>query len=157
MKRRHWILRRELLLADLLLVGTIVGLLVTRVIEGPGHLGWRPFALVPITYVVVFMHLLVRFSEPGVPRSHRWLFTQLAKRLSDLAIGIVIFLFVMAPQPLSEPFSGGSVASIFGTPTGTLVLAVGIVGLVGGWIWIRLIARGERVPEANDRFWRSRA
>lgn len=157
MKRTHWILRRELLLADLLLLGTIVGLLVTRVIEGPGHLGGRPFALVPITYLVVFMHLLVSFSQPGMSRSHRWLFTQLAKRLSDLAIGFVVFVFVMAPQPLSEPFSGGSSASIFGVPMGLLVLAVGVAGLVGGWIWIRLIARGEPVPEANDRFWRSRA
>ncbi len=157
MKRRHWILRRELLLADLLLVGTIVGLLVTRAIEGPGHLGGRPFALVPITYLVVFMHLLVWFSEPGVPRSHRWLFTQLAKRLSDLALGVVIFLFVMAPQPLGGNFGGGTGTSIFGIPTGILVLAVGLAGLVGGWIWIRLIARGEPVPEANDRFWRSRS
>lgn len=155
MKHVKWILRRELLLADLLLVGTIVGLLATRAIEGPGHLNGRPFALVPIAYLVAFMHLIAWSVEARV-LSHRWLLMQLAKRLSDLAIGFAIFVFVMAPQSLSEPFSGGSSASIFGIPTGILVLAVGVAGLVGGWIWIRLIARGEPVPEANDRFWRSR-
>ncbi|TAL07688.1 MAG: hypothetical protein EPO00_08700 [Chloroflexota bacterium] len=155
MSRLHWILRRELLLADLLLIGTIVGLLLTRAIEGPGHLGGRPFALVPIAYLVLAMHLIAFFSEPGVPRD-RWLFIQLAKRLSDLAIGVVIFLLVM-PQHASGPmFDPGSGPSIFGIPAATVVLALGVVGLVGGWIWIRLIAHGEPVPEANDRFWRSR-
>jgi len=154
-KRTHWILRRELLLADVLLIGTIAGLLLTRAIEGPGHLGGRPFALVPIAYLVAFMHLIAWFSEPGVPRD-RWLFTQAAKRLSDLALGVVILLFVMPQQSFGPPFDPVSGPSIFGIPTGTLVPAVGVAGLVGGWIWIRLIARGEPVPEANDRFWRSR-
>lgn len=155
MKHVKWILRRELLLADLLLVGTIVGLLATRAIEGPGHLNGRPFALVPIAYLVAFMHLIAWFCEPGVP-GDRWLFTQWAKRLSDLALGVVILLFVMPRQSFGPPFDPASGPSILGIPTGTLVLAVGVAGLVGGWTWIRLIARGEPVPEANDRFWRSR-
>lgn len=155
MKRRHWILRRELLLADVLLIGTIGGLLLIRVLDGPGHLNARPFAVVPIAYLVAFMHLIAWSSEPRVP-SPRWLLMQVAKRLSDLALGVVIFLFVTAQQPFGDAFVGGTGPSIFGIPAWSLVLAVGIAGLVGGWIWIRLIARGEPVPEANDRFWRSR-
>jgi hypothetical protein len=154
MSRLHWPYRRELVLGDLLLVGTLAGLAITRLVEGPGHLGSRPFALVPITYLVVCMHLIAWLSGPAGQGNH-WFFVQVAKRLSDLALGLVLLVgaMVLVTGPgleFTQP------TTFLGIPSDMVPLVVGVAGLVIGWVWIRRIARGEPVPEANDRFWRSR-
>lgn len=155
MARLHWPYRRELVLADLFLIGTVVGLALMRLVDGPGHLGARPFLLVPIAYVVVCMHLIAWFSGPGA-RGNHWLFVQAAKRLSDVVLGLVLLGIVMS-QFAGPGFGGFSKPATFlGIPFDVFVLAVGVAGLVIGWVWIRIVARGEPVPESNDRFWRSR-
>jgi hypothetical protein len=156
MPRIRWPYRRELVLADVLFLaaGARVALW-----QADGRLiGMRPewLAIVVIGYIVACMHAVAWLSHPWEPED-RFLFTSVAKRLADAALGMVLLIGFQFGQPRSSPMWVPPPSVIIGIPVGDLVFFAGAVMVAIGWIWIRLIARGNPEPEANDRFWWSRA
>jgi hypothetical protein len=73
-----------------------------------------------------------------------------------------ITLLLMLAWPFMAPNFGGGMdhaaqSAILGVPPAVLLYVVGVLGIAIGCGWIHRIARGEPQPEANDRFWWSRA
>ena len=155
MSRLRWPYRRELVLADVLFLAALARVALW---QADGKLvGMRPewLAIVVIGYIVACMHAVAWLSRPWEPED-RYVFTSVAKRLADVAVGIVLFIGFQLGGPTSRPMWDPS-PSVLGIPIGHLVFFAGAAMVAIGWIWIRLIARGKPEPEANDRFWWSRA
>lgn len=91
--------------------------------------------------------------------TNRWFVTRLMLRIADAAMLVVTWLLVQAVFFAPTLFGGdmnGQAANVGGIPSGIILEAFGVAGVVIGWVWIHRIARGEPEPEANDRFWWSR-
>ena len=161
MRRLRWFLRRDLLVADAALVGGIVAAsigLIGRIVLGedaPAAGSLRILGVFATGYGVVWILLYAGLSSETA-QSERWTTTRAMMRVADLAVVFPVFVALAAPQPFGGPVHE-AMAGPLGVPWGMVVVAIGYVGAVTGWIWIRLIARGEPEPEANDRFWWSRA
>jgi hypothetical protein len=157
----RWFLRRDLLVADAALVGGIAAAgigLIGGIVGGEdasaaGSL--RILGVFAIVYGVVWILLYAALSSETA-QSERWTTTQTMMRLADLAVFLPAFIVLSPPTYFGGPMHEVA-AGPFGVPWGAVMLAIGFVGVVTGWIWIRLIARGEPEPAANDRFWWSRA
>ena len=89
----------------------------------------------------------------------RWIITRAMLRIADTALLVITWIVVQAVFFPSQFFGGAyyQPATVWGVPSGMITYAVGVTGVVNGWLWIRRIARGEPEPESNDRFWWSRA
>ena len=87
---------------------------------------------------------------PG--QTKNWFLTRAMLRLADAALVVTLGIFVLP----SSPMFGQTVPTVVGVPTGMVVPVIGFTGIVTGWAWIRMIARGDPEPESNDRFWISR-
>jgi hypothetical protein len=156
MSRIRWAYRRELVLADVLFLAAVARVALW---QADGKLiGMRPewLAVVVIGYIVACMHAVAWLSHPWEPED-RFLFTFVAKRLADAAVGMVLLIGFQLGQPRFGGPIGYVPSLVLGIPVGHLVFFAGAAVIAIGWIWIRLIARGEPEPEANDRFWWSRA
>lgn len=160
MKRLRWFLRRDLLVADAALVGGIaaasIGLIGGIVVgEGaPAAGSLRILGVFATGYGVVWILLYAALSSETA-QSERWTTTRAMMRVADLAVVFPIFVALSAPTFFGGGMHEATVGPL-GVPWGVVVAAIGYVGAVTGWIWIRGIARGEPEPEANDRFWWSR-
>jgi hypothetical protein len=84
-------------------------------------------------------------------RKTRWLITRVELRIADLAMLVIPVMLMASPTNFGGTPAPGELN------LSTAMLALGEVAIALGWLWIRRIARGEPEPEANDRFWRSRA
>jgi hypothetical protein len=158
--RLRWFLRRDLLIADAALVGgiAVAGIgIIGRVVGGvdPSAAGsLRILGAFAIGYGVVWILMYAALSSETAG-SERWATTRAMMRIADVALLLPVFFALAAPQPFGGPIQEATPGPI-GVPWGVAVVAIGFVGIVTGWIWIRRIARGEPEPEANDRFWWSR-
>ncbi len=152
----RWLLRPELLVADAVLIGGIAGLGagLLGVLSDPVAGSLRLLGALASGYGTLWILLYAGLSGRREPEA-RWSITRAIMWFANAALLLPIFLTLTAPT-----FGGGwgePSPAILGLSGSVALATVAYVGIVVGWIWIRLIYRGDPEPEANDRFWWSRA
>ena len=159
MRRFGWMLRRELILGDALLV-VIIGSVLSQpsffgeVPSFPWHL-WVGLggALFGLGWVhVIAWQVRDRSISMGRLPKPGWFATRGMLRLADASVIAVVVLLLTPGDP-----SWGAEPSIAGLPSRIALLLLALPVALIGATWMHRIAREGSEPEAFDQHWWSRA
>ena len=150
--------RRVAALADTAFVAAVAAVLLIAIASG-GHVSARSAVFVGLTFgamVVAHFGVSLLHAHPETRRETArgvvW--------LANACIALMVFLVYQVIFPPTM-FGGGmndtGPSLWLGVPVRFWVTGVAIAAVLGGRWWIHRILQDGREPEANDRFWWSRA